>query len=198
MWGQHSAGSGYPETAEPPSLEVFQPQQDKAMAALRLPKAPFSQHFYAFTGLVWFLFRALSPTLPQTGNLRVHLAFIFFYIWATANVNTSFLRWSRQNILWFKALCKEGFRHKSKDACKKKSKSKQFGKKKSKQTSNQMHLLRRTCRKFLLKYTKEKLLKAKVSGFETTDMLLSIRRMEKEGPFIKCTHFTWRDVYFFL
>lgn len=77
---------------------------------------------------------------------------------------------------------KKGFRHKSKDASKKNmQKDTIWGKKKSKQTSNQMHLLRRTCRKVFLKYAKEKLLNAKVSGLkQPTEILLFIRRTEKE------------------
>lgn len=88
----------------------------------RPPSANISLHYRAC--LISFLCPVphfppnWKPQGPQLGS-----------IWG---ISTSFHRWSRQNVLWFKALCKEGFRHKSKDASKRTPKSKPFGNKQTK------------------------------------------------------------------
>lgn len=77
--------------------------------ALRLPKAPFNQHFMRLQnqwgGLISF--SCPVPHSPLNWKSQGPLGFYFSHIWATAEINTSFLRWFRQNILWFKALCKK-------------------------------------------------------------------------------------------
>lgn len=60
-------------------------------------------------------------------------------------------------------------------------------KNKFKQTSNQMHLLRRMCRKVLSKYVKEKFLKAKVSGLkQSVDTLLFMGCLKHTNYLDRC------------
>lgn len=140
--GQHSIGSGYSESGTSILKRFSSSCKTKAWltwsraaksTALRLPKAPFNQHFMRLQNQ-WggsISFSCPVPHCPPNWKSQGPLGFYFSYIWATAEINTSFLRWFRQNVLWFKALCKKGFRHKSKNASKKTCRSKQFGGKKN-------------------------------------------------------------------
>lgn len=121
--GQHSIGSGYSESGTSILKRFSSSSKTKAWltwsraaksTALRLPKAPFNQHFMRLQNQ-WggsISFSCPVPHCPPNWKSQGPLGFYFSYIWATA-------------------LCKKGFRHKSKNASKKKyAEANNLGKKK--------------------------------------------------------------------